>query len=194
MNLNDFIIGFILGFLSSILASFIFYYFIVHLPRKNDKKNIQEHTAPLIRAIVGQGKVVFQTLLKEADLERDFQNISLGDIQFLGPKIKLKKESPPIIDFFILNKANFAQYLWFYKDRTVTNVEKVLIYIPFLDSGLIKRLNRVLYCRYFNSCDVWLKSLDFVSDPDLTSFSEDLHEYYNAIRELEIFATDSKII
>jgi len=193
MILNDFFIGFILGLLSSILASCIFYIFIIHLPRKKDKKKIQEHTSPLIRGIIGQGKVVFQTLLKEAGVKREFQNISIEDIKCLGPKIKLKKEAPPI-GGYIIRKGNFGQYLWFYKDRTVNKIEKVFIYILFLDSDLIKRLNRVLYCTYFILCDEWLKNLDLVSDPDLTAFDEDLYEYYNAIRDLEIFAIDSKII
>ena len=186
--------GFILGFVSSLVASIVTYYITTYRPRKKDKEKIQELTSKIIRGIIGQGKIVFQTLLKEANIKRDFQNISFEDIKYIGPKIKLKNDAPPIIGFVTLTGANFAQYLCFFKDRTVNDLEKILIYILFLDSELIKRLNRVLHCNYFILCDEWLKNIHLVSDPDLTSFDEDLFEYYNAIRELETFVIDSKII
>lgn len=192
-GITTFLGGFGLGFISSLIASLFFYYITVYNPRKKDEKNIQVHTSKIIRGIIGQGKITFQTLLKEASIKRDFNDILLEDIKNLGQKVKLKNNAPPIVGFVLLT-GNFAEYLLFYKDRTVNDIEKVFIYLLFIDSELIKRLNRVLHCTYFILCDELLKNIHLVSDPDLTAFDSDLFEYYNAIRDLETFAIEKGLI
>jgi hypothetical protein len=184
----EFLAGFALGFASSLLASFSFWYFTVRVPRKRDERNIREHGSIVIRGVIGQGKIVFQTLLREAEISRDFQDITPDDIRLMGPRLKLKKDAPSIPGFLILRGLTFAQYLCFYKARTVSDVEHLFTYIYFLDSDLVRILNRIIHSRYFILCDEWLKNVALVSDPDLTSFDIELFEYYSAIKELERYA------
>jgi len=129
-----------------------------------------------------------------ADIQKEFEDITREDINLLGPKVKLKKEAPPLVGFVIYKGANFAQYLLFYKDRTISDINRLFTYIYFLDSELIKRLNRVFHCRYFILCDEWLKNIDLATDPDLTAFSDDLFEYYTAIKDLEKYCLENKIL
>jgi hypothetical protein len=192
MNID--LVSFFLGFASSLLASVFLWYLTVYRPRNRDEKNIREYSSSIIRGVIGQSKIVFQTIFKEAGIQREFSEISLEDFKLVGPKVKLKKEAPPIIGFFILKGASFAQYLCFYKERTVTYIQRVFTYIYFLDSELVKRLNRILHCRYFVLCDEWLKNIDLVTDPDLTAFDEDLYEYYTAIPDLEHFCLKKGIL
>src|SRR3989304_389198 len=182
-----FIEGFTLGFGSSLLASLVLWYLTVILPRKRDQTNIAEHTRTILNGIIGQGIIVFNTLLRSAEIDRDFKSITLKDIKELGPKIKLRTEAPPIVGFYIIKGVNYAQYLVFYKDRTVADLDRMFIYIHFLESQLVKHLNTILHSEYFQLCDVWLKNVERFTDPDMTSFDGALYEYYNAIRSLESY-------
>jgi hypothetical protein len=112
----------------------------------------------------------------------------------MGPRVKLKKQAPPIVGFVIYKGANFAQYLSFYKDRTVTDIQRLLTYVIYLDTELIKRLNRILDCTYFILCDEWLKNIELVTDPDLTAFADDLFKYYTAIRDLATYCRRKGIL
>lgn len=184
----DFFLGFLLGFVSSILASLCFWYFTDRRPRKRDERRIQEHTAIIIRGIIGQGKSVIQTLLHEAGIKKDFEDVIRDDIMILGPRVKLKKQAPTIPGFIMLQGLNFAQYLCFYKERTVSSIQQIFTYIYFLDSELINRLSRILHSGYFILCDAWLKNVHLASEPDLTSFDDGLWEYYLAIVDLDSYA------
>lgn len=190
----DFLVGFLLGFASSFLASWLFWYFFVRVPQQRDEQNIREHTSGIVREVIGQGKIVFQTLFKEAEIQRDFSNITLEDIKLIGPRVKLKKEAPPIVGFLVLKGATFARYLCYYKDRTVSDIQRLFTYIYFLESDLIRRLNRIIYSRYFILCDEWLKNIELVTDPDLTAFDDDLLEYYQAIKELEDYSLKQRLL
>ena len=190
----DFLNGFLLGFVSSCLASWLFWYFSVRIPRQRDEQNIREHMSGIVRQVIGQGKIVFQTLLKEAEIQRDFSNITFEDIKLIGPRVKLKKEAPPIVGFLILKGATLAQYLCYYKERTASDVQRLFAHIYFLDSDLIRQLNRIIYSRYFILCDEWLKNIELVRDPDLTAFDDDLLEYYQAIKELEHYCNKQRLL
>jgi hypothetical protein len=126
-------------------------------------------------------------------MEIPFAEITLQDLQAMGPKIKLRSEGPVIPGYVILKGHTFAHFLCFYKDHAVRDIEKVFTYIFFLDSDLIKLLNRIILSRYLVLCDDVLKNITLWSDPDLTSFDDALLEYHSAIKDLEMYALKHNI-
>jgi hypothetical protein len=174
------------------LASCIFYFISIYIPRKKDQSNIQGYISYLIKEVIGHGRIVFKILMETSGFQGDIDSLTIQDFKSICPRIKLANSPPPhykVMRYFAFYLTSYADYLRFYKESSIRDINKIFTYIIFLDSDLIKRLNTVLNCEYFFMCDEVLvpNFLVLFPDADLTSFEDALAHYYSAVKDLESY-------
>lgn len=147
-----------------------------------------------LNGILGGTKGVFKTLSSCAKYQKDFYELTLQDLNEICPKIKLKDKSPPIVGYVTYTDVNFAQYLIYHKDRQFQQIEKLFIYTSFLEGELVKYLSGIINSEYYLLCDNVIKNYQLYSEPDLTSFSDALYDYYLKVRKLEDYCKTKRII
>ncbi len=165
------------------ISAFIFYFLVVYLKEKQDKKNVYGYISQQVSKVIWQAKGLANSLARGAD-------IHLGDSAFPNQEELAKicnsinpNAMAPLVLGKIGNNATWLQFCEYYINRSNKASEKIMSKLQYIDSELVSKLVKIEECLYFDNIlfcnNIWIKN------PDMWVFQWDLQEYFSLVKELE---------
>jgi hypothetical protein len=172
------------------ISSFIFYYVVVILKDKKDRKNIYFTVYELTNQLIGRAYGVYDNLItasganhsdydKKTITKEQFRNLcNLGNPNAIATNIFLGTPAKP-------QQANYGQLIY---NNSVSNVkaltEKIFIYIRFLDTDFVKLINRLNSSKFFLLAPAFLHP---TRNTDFSVYAESMFEFLEIVRELDTY-------
>jgi len=172
----------------SYVAGFIIYTLAVALPRKENQRNIGESVGLRTGRIIGYADAVLRELQRHSGPSFDRKLARLENLKRLCNGVNPRDLAPMALNYDLAQRANVAQYLLHHKFRSEKDIQRILPFSVYLDTHLIKLLNRLLDSDYFFHCEVFLAQLDKFKNTSLEYLAEPLFGYLQTINELEEYA------
>jgi len=165
------------------ISSYIFYLVVVKYKEDKDKKNIYSTIYLRVKKLVDNGNCVV-TLLKNYNHSKEealLQNITKEDFLKLCKNSDSKEEWKRISFLLRLDndlfKTTYGQMMY---DFTISNckeeIDKIFIFMPFLETELLKLINQVQESNHFKN---------FSSYSSFDDRGEDMFEYHLLMRKIE---------
>lgn len=189
-------IGNILSNLSlAYISSFIFYLVVVKHQENKDKRNIYSTVYNLTHQLVGRGNSVVTTLANANNcLTNDLtKKITKAEYLELCKKTNPKAFSSNTLIGSLTNftPATYSQLIY---NNSYSNskalIEKIFVYMPFLESDFIKLLNKLNESVFFLMADA-LADPNRYSNTDFSTMADSMFEYHLILREIEIYIEDN---
>lgn len=177
-------IGNILSNLSlAYFSSYIFYIIVVVYKEKKDRKNIYSVIYKTAKELVYQGNSVITIITKLNHFEKENLLKTISKEEFINLCEQTNsQDTPPSIkihgqlNYPIFEKTHGSSMY----DYSITNckneIEKVFLFMPFLDSELIKIMNEILESNHFKR---------FSSFNSFINQAEDLYDFHLLMRKLD---------
>lgn len=171
------------------ISSYIFYLVIVKFQESRDKKNIYSTIYSLTKQLVGRGNSVVNTLASANKyLKPDLtKNITKEEFIELCKTTNPKEISPNTMIGKIgsFNKATYSQLIYNNSfSNTKALIEKIFVYMPFLESDFVKLLNELSESTFFMMADV-LANPHLFQNNDFTNMADPMFEYHLTLRKIE---------
>lgn len=183
-------IGNILSNLSlAYIASFIFYLVVVKYQENKDKKNIYSTIYNLSKQLIGRGNSVVTTLASASNYSTSdlTKKITKEEYLELCKKVNPKTISPNTVLGTVTNPipATYSQLIYnnSYSNSKVL-IEKIFVYMPFLESDFIKLLNQLNESTFFLMADV-LATPHLFKNTDFENMANPMFEYHLILRKIE---------
>lgn len=185
-------IGNILSNLSlAYISSFIFYVIVVKYKEKIDKKNIYPSIYRLGKQLVGRGNSVITTLATADGFNKTdiVKNITREEYLELCKRVNPKQFSANTLIGSMINhrEATFSQLIY---NNSYSNVkallEKIFIYMPFLESDFLKLLNQINESTFFLMADV-LATPEKFQNTDFAHIAEQMFDYHLLLRKTDAY-------
>ncbi len=165
------------------ISSYIFYLVVVKYQENKDKKNIYSTIYLRVKKLVDNGNSVM-TLLKNYNPSKDkdiLQKITKKDFLKLCENTDATEEWPRISFGLIpdnsLFKTTYGQIMYDFTIRYCKDeIDKIFIFMPFLETELLKLLNQVQETNHFKK---------FSPYSSFDDRAEDMFEYHLLMREIE---------
>ena len=165
------------------ISSYIFYLVVVKYQENKDKKNIYSTIYLRVKKLVDNGNSVV-TLLKNYNPSKEkdlLQKITKEDFLKLcknsDPKEEWKRISFGLIPNNDLFKTTYGQMMYDFSIRYCKDeIDKIFIFMPFLETELLKLLNQVQESNHFKN---------FSSYSSYDDRGEDMFEYHLLMRKIE---------
>lgn len=185
-------LGMVLSNLSlAYISSFIFYYVIVVLKEKKDKKNIYFTVFEWTDRLVGRAYSVYHNVIAASGaINTDYDKKTITKEQFvelckLGNPNAISKTT-----FFRTptNNQQPATYGELIYNDSVSNVEayteKIFNYMPFLETDFVKLINRLHSSHFFLEAPTFLHK---TRNTDFSVYADNMYEFLELVRELDTY-------
>jgi hypothetical protein len=184
-------LGTILSNLSlAYISSFIFYYVVVVVKDKKDKKNIYFTVYEWTNQLIGRAYSVYHNLIiasgvthtdydKKTITKEQFRELcNLGNPNAIATNTFLGTPANP-------QQATYGQLIY---NNSFSNVkaltEKIFIYIPFLDTDFVKLINRLHSSTFFLVAPTFLHP---TRNTDFSVYADNMFEFLELVRELDTY-------
>lgn len=169
------------------ISSYIFYYVVVVLKEKKDKKNIYAAVYELTKHLIGHAYSVYNEIIQASGANhQDYNKRTITKEQFINLcKIANPNKIPPNRKLGPLPgvDANYGKLLYI---GAVSNVKhymvKIFYYMPFLDSEHVRLMNKLDNSIFFILASILTYP---TSNTDFSIYANDLYDYLGYVRELE---------
>lgn len=177
------------------ISSFIFYYIVVVLKEKKDKKNIYFTVYEWTNQLVGRAYNVYHNIIAASGvLHTDYDKKTITRAEFiqlcnLGNPNTIAKNN------FLGTPANQQQatYGELIYNNSFSNVklltEKIFNYMPFLDTEFVKLINKLHSSTFFLVAPTFLHR---TKNTDFSVYAENMFDFLELVRELDTY-NSSKI-
>jgi hypothetical protein len=176
----------------SYVAGLTIYALVVALPRKEDRRNIGESVAPRTRRIISYANDALKDLQRHCGPAFDRKLASREDVERLCKGVNPTNPTPGRLATNLSRQATVAEMLGVYKIWSEREIQRMLIFSVYLDTQLIRLLNRLLDSSYFRFCDAYFVgeglNLFRPKTANLKDVDAQLFEYLQIINELEQYA------
>lgn len=181
-------IGQVLSNLSlAYIASYIFYYVVVVLKEKRDKKNIYLSVYELTKHLIGRAYSVYYEIIQASGANhQDYNKRTITKEQFKELcKISNPKAIPQNrkLGMPFGEDANYGRFIYNGAISYVRHyTDRIFNYMPFLDSEHVRLINRLHNSTFFLVADglTWpTKNTDF------SIYADNMFEFLVFVRELE---------
>ena len=178
---NSIIFNISMGF----VVSAIFYIIVVYLPEKQKQSDVAPQIDEYVSTVISRTWCLVSEILRHSN-----HNGSINDITKDQFKIACKSVNPLAIKQQFHNGANtiytahFGHSLYNDWNFIVKNVEKTMHFLPYVDTGLVKRLNEI------RSSNLRLmigsiNEIEKIQNRDLEVWSENIFEVFELGNKLE---------
>jgi hypothetical protein len=172
------------------ISSFIFYYVVVVLKEKKDKKNIYFTVYELTEQLVGRAFSVYHNVIAASGaIQTDYDKKTITKEQF----VELCKLGNPNA----IPKNNFLGTPWNQQQATYgqliynnsfTNVkaytDRIFNYMPFLETDFVKLINRLHSSSFFLMAPNFLNK---ASNTDFSVYADKMYEFLELVSELDTY-------
>ena len=170
------------------ISSYIFYFVVVVLKERKNKKNIYIAVYDLTKNLISRAYGVYHDIVSASgDNGKDYNNKTITKEQYRELcKIANPKGIPQNRIMGSLTNPSVANYGQFIYSNSVSHVkhytEKIFKYMPFLDTEHVKLLNKLNNSVFFLVAD----SLTWpTKNTDFSAYSDNMYEFLEFVRELE---------
>ncbi len=169
------------GILASIFASYVFYLIVVHIKEHSDRAVIFPHIIKWSRQVVGGCKHQLDAFGNATGITLDLNTLTKDAVNTAFSKIAPYSEAPLV--FSSNQKANWIQYLDFYRTRNYEHIQKILAQLIFVDAKLVALLTVIDDSGHFST--IRMAASTRLANTDLSAFAPDFYKYCVACRDLE---------
>jgi hypothetical protein len=172
------------------IASYIFYYVVVVIKEKNDKRNIYSTVYVWTNYLVERAYSVYHEIISASGVNHtDFDKKTITKEQF----IELCKLANPnaisknTVLGFPANPqpARHGQLIY---NNAVSNVQaysdKIFNYMPFLDSEHVRLINKLHSSTFFMVATTFLYQ---TQNTDFSVYAENMYEFLEFVRKLDMY-------
>jgi len=179
----------------AVLASYVFFYVNVHLPRQQDRGNIQNFLNDKTFRIVRDAWTIVEELQRHArgDDHGDAY-ISLSGLKTMCSRVSAHDEAPLFLGNLrrhanwieYLRHANWIEYLVYFRNETKENAESIYSKITFLDSDYLKLIIDIDDCDYFSV----LRAIGSapMRNNDISFLANQMYDYLEKVWRLRDYA------
>lgn len=171
------------------ISSYIFYLVVVKYQENKDKKNIYSTIYNLSKQLVGRGNSVVTTLASANNCLTDdlTKKITKDEFIELCKKTNPKTINPNRFLGSITNPipATYSQLIYhnsYHNSKAL--IDQIFVYMPFLDSNLVKLLNKLNESTFYLMANV-LASPEAFRNTDFETMAEPMYEFHLTLREIE---------
>ncbi|MDO9552257.1 hypothetical protein [Rhodonellum sp.] len=184
-------LGMVLSNLSlAYISSFIFYYVVVVLKEKKDKKNIYFTVYEWTDQLVGRAYSVYHNVIVASGaIHTDFDKKTITKEQFVE-LCKLGNPNAISTNTFLGTPTNPQQatYGQLIYNNSVSNVkaytERIFNYMPFLETDFVKLINRLHSSTFFLVAPTFLHQ---TRNTDFSVYADNMYEFLELVRELDTY-------
>ncbi len=172
------------------IASYIFYYVVVVLKERKDKKNIYYTVYEWTHHLIGRAYGVYNTIISASGVDpesSDKRTISRDQFKELCNRANPNAISTNVF-LGTANNPQPATYGQLIYDNAVSNVraytDRIFNYMPFLDSEHVRLINRLHSSTFF----LVAQSFTFPTrNTDFSVYADNMYEFLVFVRELEVY-------
>jgi len=176
---NSFIYDISIGFLVSV----IFYFIVVYIPQRQKQKDTKIFIESKCICMIYISYELINSIVKKSKLDYAYKTLTkdqfLEICKLVNPK-ESRFDSPTILDYKLENSGYNIYNNWI---LTVKEIEEILKFLPYIDSGLLKRI----YILYNCSLGHFVKDLAYTQNmlnTNLEAWSSMLFDFYLKSKDL----------
>lgn len=160
------------------IASFIFYQVVIQRNQKIKNKKVYAVICGLNESVLSNGFTIKQWLVEGSDNDFKVKEINSKTTE----KIKILCRDADISKIPNQRQTSICN-LMIYNCQSQINfyIDKIFIYVPFLESNLIHNLNQVQNCTFVRT----LLALPHKDKSDLLGFENDIIEFLQILEQIE---------
>jgi hypothetical protein len=167
------------------IASVIFYWIVVSIPENRKKRSINWYIKRYTKLTINDGINLLSEISKEAKVEgAEISKITETELKEILRKIPPYGQAPLIIGD---RNASWLEFLFNSKARSTDFINRILVYIIYLDSEHVKLLTEVKDASYFNHLDNFFTIGVKINNPDIKHFSRQMHAYLQTVSKLQAY-------
>lgn len=177
------------------ISSYIFYLVVVKYQENKDKKNIYSTIYNLSKQLVGRGNNVVTVLATANNCLRDDLTKTITKDEFieLCKKTNPKTISPNRLLGTVTNSipATYSQLIYhnsYHNSRALIN--QIFVYMPFLDSDLVKLLNKLNESTFYLMAES-LANPNAFKNTDFEMMAEPMYAFHLTLREIENYINEN---
>lgn len=177
---NSIVVNFSLAYISS----YFFYYLVVYLKEQKDRKNSIDYILSNCQRVIGIAKS-FKDKVEEIGQIKISSKVTKDELNNILVKIKLDDE---VVNHRRLYKLTWENYLKEVSTETRYPIDRILGLIPYLDSDLVKILNKIYDSNFLSLSTKIAPSAMLNTLPvqiNMTMYSSHIEEYFNHLDELQ---------
>lgn len=177
---NSIVVNFSLAYISS----YFFYYLVVYLKEQKDRKNSIDYVLSNCLRVIGIAKS-FKDKIEEIGQIKFSPKMTKDELNKVLAKVKLDDE---VANHRRLYKLTWENYLKEISTETRYPIDRILGLIPYLDSDLVKILNKIYDSNFLSLSTKIAPStmLNTLAIPiNMTMYSSLIEEYFNHLDELQ---------
>ncbi|MDX2190985.1 MAG: hypothetical protein SFY32_14085 [Bacteroidota bacterium] len=172
------------------IASYIFYYVVVVIKEKKDKRNIYTTVYEWTSHLVGRAYGVYYEIITASGANHlDYDKKTITKEQYLE-LCKIANPNEIAKNVFLGSPGNpqTATHGTLIYNNSISYVkvytEKIFNYMPFLDTEHVRLINQLLNSTFF----MVATSFTFPTrNTDFSAYAENMYEYLEYVRELDLY-------
>ncbi len=170
------------------ISSYIFYYIVVELKEKRDKKNVYISVYYLTSLLIQRAYSVYHIIIEGASVDIEKYNkrtITRQEYRELCNKVNPNATNPSR-GFGPVNNLRHGTYGEFIHSGAVEFVlyysERIFVYMPFLDSEHIKLINKLKDSKFY----LMSNTLTFrTNNSDFSVYADNMYDFLEDVRALD---------
>lgn len=170
------------------IVSTIFYFIVVYLPERRKKKDLAPHVGEKIENIISRVNSLIAGIVKESG--EILEVTSISKIQMKESCLKVNPKTMPPQQFHNGGVDMFTNHFGYscfnHWQFVLSNIDEVMRFLPFVDTGIIAILNRIKGASL--NIDIgMLKDFDRLKNEDLEPWANSFHEAMSLSQELAAY-------
>ncbi|THD32250.1 MAG: hypothetical protein DI588_09160 [Flavobacterium johnsoniae] len=182
------VVGQVFSYLSlSYIASCIFYYVVVVVKEKRDKKNVYLSVYKLLEKLIAEAYAIYRFPIEASKTDRNkftAQTITREEYIDVCSKANPREISPQhkLGMYPNLRDSTYGQLIKHGSvDRVIFWTEKIFVYMPYLDSDLVKLIDELTNNKHHHFGEF----LPLIAEPNFSKSANDMFEFLEKVRSLE---------
>ncbi|WCK53825.1 hypothetical protein PP175_21285 [Aneurinibacillus sp. Ricciae_BoGa-3] len=168
----------------SYIVSYIFYVIVTYLPDRKNKRYINTHVQKLLESVIRDFKQVTNYMEQASKITIDLEHLSQNNIEDMLKNINPNSHAPVItFNNNLIVNLSWSNYLLSHIKNEKENINKVFLYMPFLDARLILNLNEIISCDFYQRGEQIFQIP--ISNTDLSTFKQEFFNYCKLMIQFE---------
>lgn len=167
------------------ISAFIFYFLVVHVKAQKDKSNLNIYIRMKVNGLIGDAKGLVKEMAMSINEDLTIDIPSKEKMLTIYNKIDPHAKAPMLLSNHI--NADWIEYIFYKKVRSIETIDKLRTLMPFLDSILISIISDLEDCSHFKMLRFYRNSSS-IENTDITFLKSTFDEYLELIKKLESYS------